>query len=127
MTSGYSSPVNRREFLHALSAAAACGLPLHASLARAQSLLYDLSPFGNISLLHFTDTHAQLLPVHFREPAMNIGVGDAAGKPPHLTGEAFLRAFNLPRDSDVAHAFTHLDFAEAARRYGKMGGFAHLA
>ena len=119
--------MNRREFLHALGAAAACGLPLHASSARAQSILYDLSPFGNVSLLHFTDTHAQLLPVYFREPAVNIGVGEAAGKPPHLTGEAFLRAFNVPRDSDLAYAFTHLDFAEAARRYGKMGGFAHLA
>jgi len=119
--------VNRREFLHALSAAAACGLPLHASPARAQSLLYDLSPFGNISLLHFTDCHAQLLPVWFREPSANLGVGDAVGKPPHLTGEAFLRAFNLPAKSDLAYAFTSLDFAEAARRFGKMGGFAHLA
>ncbi|OAI51025.1 bifunctional metallophosphatase/5'-nucleotidase [Betaproteobacteria bacterium SCGC AG-212-J23] len=119
--------MNRREFLHALSAAAACGLPLHASPARAQSLLYDLSPFGNISLLHFTDCHAQLLPVWFREPSANLGVGDAVGKPPHLTGEAFLRAFNLPAKSDLAYAFTSLDFAEAARRFGKMGGFAHLA
>ena len=119
--------MNRREFLHALGAAAACGLPLHASPARAQSLLYDLSPFGNVSLLHFTDTHAQLLPVYFREPSANIGVGGAVGKPPHVTGEAFLRAFNVPSQSDLAYAFTHLDFAEAARRYGKMGGFAHLA
>jgi sulfur-oxidizing protein SoxB len=119
--------MNRREFLHALGAAAACGLPLHASPARAQSLLYELSPFGNVSLLHFTDCHAQLLPVWFREPAMNIGVADSAGKPPHLTGEAFLRAFNVPSSSDLSYALTHLDFAEAARRYGKMGGFAHLA
>ena len=119
--------MDRRQFLHALGAAAACGLPLHASPARAQSLLYDLSPFGNVSLLHFTDTHAQLLPVYFREPAVNIGVGDAVGKPPHLTGEPFLRAFNVPSHSDLAYAFTHLDFAEAARRYGRMGGYAHLA
>src|SRR5262245_19927495 len=119
--------MNRREFLHALSAAAACGLPLHASPARAQSLLYESSPFGNVSLLHFTDCHAQLLPVYFREPAVNIGVGDAVGKPPHVTGNAFLRAFNIPSGSDLSYAFTHLDFAEAARRYGKMGGFAHLA
>jgi sulfur-oxidizing protein SoxB len=110
-----------------LSAATACGLPLHASPARAQSLLYESSPFGNISLLHFTDCHAQLLPTWFREPSMNIGVADAAGKPPHLTGQAFLRAFNIPSSSDLSYAFTHLDFAEAARRYGKIGGFAHLA
>jgi S-sulfosulfanyl-L-cysteine sulfohydrolase len=119
--------VNRREFLHALGAAAACGLPLHAPLSRAQSLLYESAPFGNVSLLHFTDCHAQLLPVYFREPAANIGVGDAAGRPPHVTGEAFLQAFNVPPNSDLAYALTHLGFAEAARRYGKMGGFAHLA
>jgi sulfur-oxidizing protein SoxB len=119
--------MNRREFLHALGMATACGLPLHASPARAQSLLYESTPFGNVSLLHFTDCHAQLLPVYFREPAANIGVAGALGKPPHLTGEAFLRAFNIPSNSDLSYAFTHLDFAEAARRYGKMGGFAHLA
>jgi len=119
--------MNRREFLHVLSAAAACGLPLHVSPARAQSLLYELTPFGNVSLLHFTDCHAQLLPTYFREPSANIGVGEAVGRPPHLTGAAFLKAFNLPSDSDLAYAFTHLDFAEAAKRYGKIGGFAHLA
>ena len=119
--------MKRREFLHALSAAAACGLPLHASPARAQSLLYDLSPFGNVSLLHFTDCHAQLLPSYFREPSANIGVGDAVGRPPHLTGAAFLRAYNLPSNSDLSYAFTHLDFAAAAKTFGKIGGFAHLA
>jgi sulfur-oxidizing protein SoxB len=119
--------VNRREFLHALAAAAACGLPLHVSPARAQSLLYDLTPFGNVSLLHFTDCHAQLLPSYFREPSANIGVGDALGRPPHLTGTAFLRAYNLPSNSDLSYAFTHLDFAEAAKIFGKIGGFAHLA
>src|SRR6185503_16218744 len=119
--------MDRREFLHVLSAAAACGLPLHVSPARAQSLLYELTPFGNVSLLHFTDCHAQLLPTYFREPSANIGVGEAVGRPPHLTGAAFLKAFNLPSDSDLAYAFTHLDFAEAAKRYGKIGGFAHLA
>jgi sulfur-oxidizing protein SoxB len=119
--------MNRREFVHVLSAAAACGLPLHASPARAQSLLYDLSPFGNVSLLHFTDSHAQLLPSYFREPSANIGVGEAVGRPPHLTGAAFLRAYNLPAGSDLSYAFTHLDFAEAAKTFGKIGGFAHLA
>ena len=119
--------MNRRDFLQVLGAAAACGLPLHASPARAQSILYDVTPFGNVSLLHFTDCHAQLLPVYFREPSANIGVAGAAGKPPHLTGGAFLRAFNMPSHSDLSYAFTHLDFAEAARRYGRTGGFAHLA
>jgi sulfur-oxidizing protein SoxB len=102
-------------------------MPLHASPARAQSVFYEVSPFGNISLLHFTDCHAQLLPVWFREPSANLGVGDGVGKPPHLTGAAFLAAYNIPASSDLAYAFTHLDFAEAARRFGRMGGFAHLA
>ena len=82
--------------------------------------------FGNVSLLHLTDTHAQLLPVHFREPGVNLGVGEAAGRPPHLVGEDFLRHFRIS-DPRHAHAFTHLNFAEAAKRYGKLGGFAHLA
>ncbi len=119
--------VNRREFLQVLAAGAACGAPLGATPARAQSLLYELTPFGNISLLHFTDSHAQLLPSYFREPSANIGVGGAVGRPPHLTGAAFLKAFNLPANSGLAYAFTHLGFAEAAKQYGKIGGFAHLA
>ena len=90
-------------------------------------MLYEVTPFGNISLLHFTDCHAQLLPVWFREPSANIGVGEGVGRPPHLTGAAFLAAYNIPAGTDLSYAFTHLDFAEAARRFGRMGGFAHLA
>jgi sulfur-oxidizing protein SoxB len=110
-----------------LSAAAACGAPLGASPARAQGALYDLPAFGNVSLLHFTDTHAQLLPQYFREPSANIGVGEAIGKPPHIVGKAFLDAYKLDERSDLAYAFDYLDFTELAHRFGKMGGFAHLA
>jgi sulfur-oxidizing protein SoxB len=119
--------VIRREFLQALAAGLACGLPLRGSLAQAHSALYDVPPFGNASFLHFTDCHAQLLPVHFREPSANIGIGEAAGRPPHLVGDALLTKFNLERNSSLSHAFTYLDFEKAARRYGKLGGFAHLA
>jgi sulfur-oxidizing protein SoxB len=119
--------VRRREFLQALAAAAACGAPLAAPRARAQAALYDLPRFGNASFLHFTDTHAQLLPTHFREPSANIGVAEARGRPPHLVGEAFLKYFKIEKGTAQAHAFTHLDFASAAERYGKIGGFAHLA
>jgi sulfur-oxidizing protein SoxB len=80
-------------------------------------------PFGNLSLLHVTDVHAQLLPVHFREPNVNLG----NGKPPHLVGEAFLRHFGIAAASAHAHAFTFVDFEKLARRYGKLGGYAHLA
>ncbi len=119
--------MNRREFLGALAAAAACGAPLGAPRAQVRDALYDLPRFGNVSLLHFTDCHAQLLPSYFREPSANIGVGDAAGRPPHLVGEALLRQAGIAPGTPSAHAFTYLDFAAAARRYGKIGGFAHLA
>ncbi len=89
--------------------------------------LYDLPPFGNVGLLHFTDCHAQLLPVRFREPNVNLGVGAARGQPPHLVGEALLKHFGIAPGTRAAHAFTYLDFERAARAYGTMGGFAHLA
>jgi sulfur-oxidizing protein SoxB len=117
--------LSRREFLQALAAAAAAGLPL-ASRPQDETF-YDLPPFGNVSLLHFTDCHAQLLPMNFREPNVNLGVGDGANRPPHLVGEALLKRFGIEPGSREAHAFSHLDFAHAAGKYGKMGGFAHLA
>ena len=91
--------------------------------AQSASELYDVLAFGNVSLLHITDVHAQLLPVHFREPSVNLGDGE----PPHLVGEAFLKRYGVARNSALAHAFTHLDFEALARRYGKLGGYAHLA
>ena len=119
--------MNRRAFLQALAAAAACGAPLRASPQRAADALYEVPRYGNVSLLHFTDCHAQLLPSHFREPSVNIGVGEAAGRAPHLVGEHLLRQAGIAQGTPEAHAFTHLDFERAARRYGKLGGFAHLA
>ena len=119
--------MNRREFLNALAAAAACGMPLGAARAQAAQALYEVPRFGNVSLLHFTDCHAQLLPVHFREPSANIGAGEAAGRVPHLVGEHLLRQAGIAPGTAEAHAFTFLDFERAARRYGKIGGFAHLA
>ena len=121
--------MRRREFLHALAAAGAAGLPLagRAALEGRDDAFYDVPRFGNVSLLHITDTHAQLKPIYFREPDVNIGVGEAAGKAPHLVGEAFLREYGMARGSRDAYAFTHLDFAAAARAYGRLGGFAHLA
>jgi S-sulfosulfanyl-L-cysteine sulfohydrolase len=123
--------LSRREFVQALGAAAAAGMALgrwvDADAASAERGLYDLPPFGNVSLLHFTDCHAQLLPLHYREPSVNIGAGAAAGRWPHLTGERLLAAAGLKKGSAEAHAFTHLDFERLARRYGRMGGFAHLA
>ncbi len=123
--------MNRREFLQALAAAAAAGSPLDAPAAldaSAGASFYDgVERFGNVSLLHFTDCHAQLLPIRFREPSVNLGVGDARGQPPHLVGEALLKRFGIAPGTREAHAFTYLDYVAAANAYGKMGGFAHLA
>jgi len=122
--------MQRRDFLQLLAFGCAAGLGVGRRESRAQSSdsdFYDLPPFGNVGLLHLTDCHAQLLPIYYREPDINLGAGIAAGKPPHLTGEALLREFNIPRGSAQAYAFTCLDFAHAAKLYGKVGGFAHLA
>ena len=125
--------LSRREFLQVLAAASAAGMGLgcnngaNAGLRSAPSNLYEVPAFGNLSLLHFTDCHAQLKPIYFREPSVNLGVGAARGKSPHLVGEALLKAFNVAPDSIEAHAFTYLNFEQAARQYGKVGGFAHLA
>jgi len=118
--------LSRREFLQALAAAAAAGLPL-GSEAADDERFYDLPRFGGLSLLHFTDCHAQLLPVYFREPSTNLGVASSMNRPPHIVGEPLLRLFRLKPGSREAYAFSHLDFAAAARRYGRLGGFAHLA
>ncbi|WP_354682753.1 thiosulfohydrolase SoxB [Cupriavidus necator] len=122
--------MNRREFLQVLAIAGAGGMTFpheDAQAAQAAESMYDLPRFGNVHLLHFTDCHAQLRPVHFREPNVNLGIGDYAGKPPHLVGDALLRHYGIRPGTPQAHAFTYLDFNEAARRYGKVGGFAHLA
>ena len=123
--------MNRREFLNLLAAAAAAGMPLASRDALAQgrraAAIYDVAPFGNVGLLHFTDSHAQLLPVYFREPSVNLGVGAAAGRPPHLVGEYLLKYFQIAAGTRDAHAFTYLDFTNAARAFGHVGGFAHLA
>jgi sulfur-oxidizing protein SoxB len=122
--------MTRREFLHTLAVAAAAGFPFdaHSETSRAINGFYDLHEFGNnVTLMHFTDCHAQLLPTYFREPSVNLGVGDMTGKPPHLVGDAFLHRFKLDPQTRLAYAFTSLDFEDAARTYGRMGGFAHLA
>ncbi len=126
--------LSKREFLQVLAAAGVAGMALgrHAQ-ADAQTAgtapggLYDMAPFGNVSLLHMTDCHAQLKPIHFREPSVNMGVGSMNGNLPHLVGERLLKAAGIPAGTPQAHAYTYLDFETAARRYGKVGGFAHLA
>lgn len=131
--------ISRREFLQMLAIAGAAGVNLSGcdsgsekasggiKPAKGPSDLYELPSFGNVSVLHYTDCHAQLLPVYFREPNINLGVGGMAGQPPHLVGEAFLKHYGIQPGTLEAHAFTYLDFVTAAREFGKVGGFAHLA
>ncbi len=122
--------MNRREFLQILAAASAAGFALDSrSLLAADGgdKMYDVPRFGNVHLLHFTDCHAQLVPIYFREPQVNIGIGEATGKPPHLVGENLLKHFNIKPGTVEAHAFTYLEFDQASKTYGKVGGFAHLA
>ncbi len=123
--------MQRREFMQVLAVAAAAGMPIASrdalGAASAPAAMYELPRFGSVHLLHFTDCHAQLLPIYFREPSVNLGIGPAYGQPPHLVGEHLLKHFGIARNTPQAHAFTYLDFVQAARTYGKLGGFAHLS
>lgn len=121
-------PLSRREFLHTMSMAAAAGMfPASVfSAKRGASDLYTVPESGNVRLLHMTDCHAQLMPVYFREPNVNLGVGNARGKAPHLVGHQLLDRFAIPANSEEAYAYTFLDFKNASEKYGKVGGFAHL-
>ena len=118
--------IRRREFLTLAGAAAVSGSLPRLARGVETSSVYDLERFGNARILHLTDTHAQLKPVYFREPGVNLGVGAMAGQPPHLVGRAFLDRFGIRPDSADAYAFTCVEFEKAAPRFGKLGGFAHL-
>jgi len=121
----------KRELIQALGAGAMAGMNLgafaQASSDKANTDLYNIETFGNVSFLHMTDCHAQLLPVHFREPSINLGVGSMKGQLPHLVGEHLLNVAKIRPNTAQSHALTSLHFETAAKRYGKLGGFAHLA
>ena len=120
-----------REFMQVLGAGTMAGLGLsayaQADATSAANGLYDIPSFGNVSFLHMTDCHAQLKPIHFREPSVNLGLGSMKGRLPHLVGEHLLKQSRVRPGSAQAHALTYLNFEQAAKRYGKVGGFAHLA
>ncbi|RYG06079.1 MAG: thiosulfohydrolase SoxB, partial [Burkholderiales bacterium] len=120
--------LSRREFSSVMAAALAAGFPLAREAGAAEAgALYDVPRTGNVHLLHMTDCHAQLMPVYFREPSVNLGVGAMRGQVPHLVGEHLLKSAGIRSGTPEAHALTYLDFERAARQYGKVGGFAHLA
>ncbi|MDX1795555.1 MAG: 5'-nucleotidase C-terminal domain-containing protein [Hydrogenovibrio sp.] len=127
--------LNRREFLHMMSMAAAAGMLPASSYAMSKKVdssseldasLYQVPMKGKVRILHLTDTHAQLNPIHFREPNVNLGVGPAYNKLPHIVGHKLLKELNIEPNTPLAHAFTFLNFQDAAEQYGKVGGFAHI-
>jgi sulfur-oxidizing protein SoxB len=124
--------ISRREFLQVGAATAGLlgsGFSLRA-MAQQQATQDDLlafEPMGNVTLLHITDLHAQLVPVYFREPSINLGVGEVAGLPPHITGEDFLKRFDLDPGSYRAYSMASVDFQALARTYGRVGGIDRLA
>ncbi len=120
--------LSRREFIKVLGLASAAGMLPESIFAkkRAPSDLYEIPKFGNVRLMHITDCHAQLLPIYFREPNVNIGVGKSKGQPPHLVGNSLLSHYELAPGTVHAHAYTFLNFTQAAEKYGKVGGFAQL-
>ena len=120
--------VSRRDLVRLLAIAAAAGIdPRRLDAADGPEHLLEFEPLGNVTLLHLTDTHATTRPVFYREPDTLIGVGDERGRPPFLTGAELLRAYHLAPGTAEAYAYTYLDFPALAARYGRMGGYAHLA
>ncbi len=122
--------ISRREFMQMLAIAGMTGFlgPRFAQAAgKSAEDPYAIPEFGNVTLMHFTDCHAQLNPVWWREPDTNIGVGDAWGRPPHLTGDAILKYYDVTPKTRDAYAFSCLDYDELAHQYGVVGGMAHIA
>ena len=121
--------MERREFnkMLALGLAAGLSLPTLGRKSFAASENYDIPRKGNVHLMHMTDVHAQLMPIYYREPQVNIGLHTARNRAPHLVGKALLDAYGLKPGGRDAHAFTYLDYIASAQQYGKVGGFAHLS
>lgn len=126
------SQINRRTFLKMLAAGTAAGsLPWLSQYANANMPgiskdFYKVPMTGNARIIHMTDAHGQLNPVYFREPNVNLGVGNAFGRPPHVVGKNLLKKVGLKTDSPESYAYTYLDFENAAKKYGRTGGFAQI-
>ena len=127
--------ISRRHFLQASIASSfifnSLGINNSAKVMAQQQLseknLLDFKSFGNISIMHITDIHGQLKPLYFREPDINLGVGNVLGKPPHITGKEFLKYFNIPVKSADAYSLSSEGFSSLAKTYGKMGGLDRIA
>ena len=124
--------ITRRDILQlgAATAALMAGDAFTRSMAQqriSESDLFKFDSLGSVTLLHVTDIHGQLMPVYFREPSVNLGVGAARGQPPHITGKDFLARFGIPEKTASAYALTDQDFEALAKSYGRIGGLDQLA
>ncbi|APG46667.1 thiosulfohydrolase SoxB [Phaeobacter porticola] len=127
--------ISRRDFLQVSMAASALvgtsGFGNWGRLAAQQRLTQDqllqFDTFGNISLIHVTDIHAQLKPIFFREPSVNLGVGGNKGAVPHITGADFRAAYGIEDASPAAYALTYDDFTSLAQGYGRVGGLDRVS
>src|SRR5690348_9193332 len=126
--------ISRREFIQVAAATAALSAGVGSGLTRAvaqqrltEKELLAFEPLGNVTLVHVTDIHGQLMPLYFREPSTNLGVGEAKGLPPHVTGKEFLARFGIAPGSSAAYALTSEDFEALAKSYGRIGGLDRAA
>jgi len=127
--------ISRRDFLQVSMAASALygasGFGNWGRLAAQQRLtqedLLNFDTFGNVTLIHVTDIHAQMKPIYFREPEINLGVGGARGQMPHITGADFRRAYGISDGSPSHYALTYNDFSALAGTYGRVGGLDRVA
>ena len=135
------SQMDRREFMQVMGITSALGIsgcarPVKKTVKSAESEralrswakeAYNRPLQGQFRVIHLTDTHAQLKPIHFREPNVNLGIGAAFNRPPHLVGNAFLNYYGIRPNTNLSYAYTYRDFDNAAKLYGKMGGYSYLA
>src|SRR6056297_1136747 len=127
--------ISRRDFLQVSMAASAMlgasGFGNWSRLGAQQSLTQDqllqFDTFGNVSLIHVTDIHAQMVPIYFREPSINIGVGGNRGEVPHVTGADFRRLYGIEDGSPSHYALSSGDFSALAHGYGRLGGLDRVA
>lgn len=123
--------LDRRDFIKLMGVGAAATAvpafwPASAMGLKAPRDFYNKPMQGNARILHITDVHGQLLPVYFREPNVNLGVGDAYGRPPHVVGKGLLKHMGISENTPESYAYSYLNFLESARKYGKTGGFPQL-
>lgn len=125
------SKLSRREFVYMMAVLGA--VPVfansHTRMADTTNKLedyYKLKPFGNARLLHMTDSHAQLLPVYFREPSVNLGFFSNFGKPPHIVGDKLLDYYGIKGNKRLEYAYSCVNFEKHAKVMGKTGGFAQI-